>query len=504
MVLTDDLLRRQTGEVPNASVARPLSYRRRLGLQFGQSRSLQSVHQGGVTWLDLDLIDHRYLLAGAADASVAVYDTQQQRSAAPGDGLSGEGDGSGGGSGGEVPAVLQISKQTPGAHRFSISSVAWYPVDTGLFVTGGYDNEVKVWDTNSLAVAAGFTLSGRVHAVAMSPCATTHCLVAVGQAKPQVMLCDVTSGGFTHTLSGHRAAVWAVHWSLQTEWQVMTGGCDGQLRLWDIRRAGPLHIFDQHQTQPAPHPRPAALPRSGSGDGKGRANGSSSLHSSRNKSSGSGGRRSGTSGGPAVRGSGSGPGKRGAPETARRRTPKGTLSPGSSMPGNGGDGRQGPPAGDHRMFLPDKVVRYATAHGGSITGVHPTPHGLYWLSAGTDDRVRLWDAMEYRHLLVNYPNAFNRSLRARQLSVADDSRMLFHPSGSAVQLFDVDTGRPLRVLQGAHFDTINCCKWNPVNEELYTGANDCHIVVWAPPLAEAPHEEQGGGSVESDADNWSD
>ncbi len=57
-----------------------------------------------------------------------------------------------------------------------------------------------------------------------------------------------------------------------------------------------------------------------------------------------------------------------------------------------------------------------------------------------------------RHLLVNYPNAFNRSLRARQLSVADDSRMLFH------QLFDVDTGRPLRVLQGVHFDTINCCK----------------------------------------------
>ena len=43
-----------------------------------------------------------------------------------------------------------------------------------------------MWDTNSLAVAAGFTLSGRVHAVAMSPCATTHCLVAVGQAEPQV------------------------------------------------------------------------------------------------------------------------------------------------------------------------------------------------------------------------------------------------------------------------------------------------------------------------------
>ena len=88
----------------------------------------------------MDLIDHRYLLAGAADASVAVYDTQQHHAAAAaaaGDGPSGEGGGTGGGSSGEVPAVLQITKQTPGAHKFSISSVAWYPVDTGLFVTGG-------------------------------------------------------------------------------------------------------------------------------------------------------------------------------------------------------------------------------------------------------------------------------------------------------------------------------------------------------------------------------
>ena len=43
-----------------------------------------------------------------------------------------------------------------------------------------------------------------------------------------------------------------------------------------------------------------------------------------------------------------------------------------------------------------QVTRYAAAHGGSVTGVHPTPHGLYWLSAGTDDRVRLWDAASYR------------------------------------------------------------------------------------------------------------
>ena len=39
-------------------------------------KSVESVHKGGVTWLDLDGIEHRWLLAAAADASVAAYDIQ--------------------------------------------------------------------------------------------------------------------------------------------------------------------------------------------------------------------------------------------------------------------------------------------------------------------------------------------------------------------------------------------------------------------------------------------
>lgn len=51
---------------------------------------------------------------------------------------------------------------------------------------GGYDNEVKVWDTNSLQVVCHFELAARVHAAAMSACATSHCLVAVGSGDTQV------------------------------------------------------------------------------------------------------------------------------------------------------------------------------------------------------------------------------------------------------------------------------------------------------------------------------
>lgn len=85
-------------------------------------------------------MEQRYLLAGASDASVAVYDTQQQaqQQADSEDGGGVGGSGSGSGAGTELSAVLQITRQAPGAHRFSVSSVLWYPVDTGLFVTGGW------------------------------------------------------------------------------------------------------------------------------------------------------------------------------------------------------------------------------------------------------------------------------------------------------------------------------------------------------------------------------
>lgn len=49
-----------------------------------------------------------------------------------------------------------------------------------------------------------FKLPGKVHGVAMSSVSTTHMLIAAGTEDVQVRLCDMASGAFTHTLSGHR------------------------------------------------------------------------------------------------------------------------------------------------------------------------------------------------------------------------------------------------------------------------------------------------------------
>lgn len=49
-----------------------------------------------------------------------------------------------------------------------------------------------------------FKMPGKVYGTAMSSIAKAHMLIAAGSADVQVRLCDIASGAFTHTLSGHR------------------------------------------------------------------------------------------------------------------------------------------------------------------------------------------------------------------------------------------------------------------------------------------------------------
>lgn len=43
--------------------------------------------------------------------------------------------------------------------------------------------------------------------------------------------------------------VMTAQWSASNEWVLVTGGCDGAIRFWDIRRAGCFRVLDQSHTQ---------------------------------------------------------------------------------------------------------------------------------------------------------------------------------------------------------------------------------------------------------------
>lgn len=141
------------------------------------------MHRGGVTWLDLDGIEHRWLLSAAADASVAAYDIQargltamltpsglllrpevlllstilyymlggttggvyaakrcmqegrQETNAGLGERVEGRT---------EHIAAFKLDRSNAESHKYTITSVCWYPIDTGMFVTGSFDQEIKV------------------------------------------------------------------------------------------------------------------------------------------------------------------------------------------------------------------------------------------------------------------------------------------------------------------------------------------------------------------------
>ena len=50
------------------------------------------------------------------------------------------------------PAVCTVGLSNRCRHKFSVETVTWYPLDTGLFISSGTDKVLKVWDTNSLTV----------------------------------------------------------------------------------------------------------------------------------------------------------------------------------------------------------------------------------------------------------------------------------------------------------------------------------------------------------------
>lgn len=427
--------------------------------------------------LALDPVDERFLLAGTATSRVLLFDLRAL------DDLRARYDTSC-----ELPPVCSARAVEKGAGlQFGVSSVDWYPLDGGLFVSSALDGRVRVWDADAFTVVSDFSLGAKVFAAGFSRAApATHALVAAATAKHEVRLCDLAVGAATHSLLGHRDEVWALAWSPAHEFQLTTGARDGEVRMWDIRRSGATACL-------------LCLNHEGAAAAPGRANMLTNAKRAPSLSLSAAARP--------------------APRKRQRVDALQALAWSSSSSRSSTPARRNDP---HAAASVSSV----TAHLGGVNSLAYTPDGRFLLSSGLDQKLRLWHSASGAHQFVNYEGVQNQ-LAARNVQMAvvqeggaTDSTLVFHPNGrdgqlNAYQVFG-DRGAPL-LRSTAHYSQITACVYRQSTRELFTGGEDGLIMKWQPPpvaldrddrddAALAPTESiySGAGAAAGDADAWSD
>uniref|UniRef100_A0A7S4NI56 Anaphase-promoting complex subunit 4 WD40 domain-containing protein n=1 Tax=Guillardia theta TaxID=55529 RepID=A0A7S4NI56_GUITH len=180
--------------------------------------------------MSVDHVEDRYMLVGYANGGVAIIDVSEETVKDK-----------------KFECALRIPQGQ--AHDFGVTSLAWYTRDTGLFVSGGFDEVVKIWDTNKAEVAIEYKTKGKVYDIDVHKTSTLHNLVAAANGHV-VSLYDANSGLRQHSLRGHQGTVNCVAWSVCEQYQLFSGGSDGTVRLWDVRQGASCLAFLSPEGKP--------------------------------------------------------------------------------------------------------------------------------------------------------------------------------------------------------------------------------------------------------------
>jgi DNA excision repair protein ERCC-8 len=169
--------------------------------------------------------------------------------------------------------------------------------------------------------------------------------------------------------------------------------------------------------------------------------------------------------------------------------------------------------------------RYAgKAHNGAVNGLSWTDDGAFIITAGHDERVRVWDAATGANTLASFgPTLKNSHLSTISLLTSPTSvtiprkDVLFYPNEQELLMFALHDGTLVKRLKAPGSVTaaarsragqrtirnrITALAWRGVSDGIYSGHSDGQIRVWAPEIAtdddsdtEEVHEISEGATV---------
>lgn len=329
---------------------------------------------------------------------------------------------------------LRIVFSSTSSHKFGITQLSFYPFDSLAFLSSSYDHTLKIYSSETLSVSASFDLNSVVYSHSVSPIAD-HLLVACATQHPAVRLVDLRTGASAHSLAGHQGAVLTVAWSPRDEYILASGGSDGAVRLWDIRRStGCLGVLDLEDSV-----------------------------------------------------------------------------------GVGGEDGLGKNA---------RLRERGKAHVGACNGVVWTESGYNLVTAGHDERVRVWDAATGANALSHFGPIIKNTHLSTLLPLVVPSHVvpagqhvMFYPNEKEILMFDLFDGtlkKRLRVPgvavaqargsagQRNIRNRVTSLAWRPGNVEMYSASSDGTIRAWLPRTkedadAEQEAEEVGSGDDEDES-----